>query len=54
MTKYHKYNRDKKLKPKFGLFYCYTCDRDVVARSGKCRTCGSRQPNKSIKKETNA
>lgn len=35
-------NRVKKREPKFGLYWCEHCDRDLVETGKKCGTCGCR------------
>lgn len=50
-VEYKKTNREKKLTPKLGKFWCMYCDRDIVGKGQRCRTCGKRDPNKAHKKE---
>ena len=50
---YQKSNRDKKLEPKQGKFWCGSCDAQLVYEGQKCRNCGA-VSKRTIKKETNA
>jgi hypothetical protein len=42
-------NRDKKLRPKPGLFWC-DCDRNHVSAWQKCEVCNSRTGKRCFKK----
>ena len=54
ITEYEKSNREKRLTPKHGLFWCGKCDRQIVGKGEKCPNCGHRPMRKQLKKETNA
>jgi hypothetical protein len=43
-------NRDKKLSPKLGKFWCDTCDGARVGKWQKCPNCGKRSGKKRFKK----
>lgn len=45
-----KSNRDKRMRPRSGLFWCSKCDRQVVGAGEKCSCCGYRL-RKVLKKE---
>lgn len=55
---YQKTNREKRMTPKTGAYWCDGCDRDYVGYWAKCSVCGWRQGKynnkKVLKKETNA
>lgn len=51
---YRKTNREKKLTPKHGLFWCWKCDRNIVAIGERCMACGAKPERRTLKKETNA
>jgi hypothetical protein len=44
-----KVNRFKSRYPRGGYFWCYKCDRDMVAECQKCRTCGAPPIRKTMK-----
>lgn len=48
---YQKTNRQKRLAPKGGLYYCDKCDRNHVSKGERCSLCGARPEQKSIKKD---
>ena len=48
---YKKSNRETRMTPKRGLFYCGTCDRDMVSNGCICETCGHREGVKRLKKD---
>lgn len=48
---YKKSNREQRMEPKRGLFYCSSCDRDMVSNGSRCGTCGHREGVKRLKKE---
>lgn len=37
-----KTNRERRREPKFGRFWCDSCDRAVVDAGAKCGECGAR------------
>ena len=39
-----KYNRVMSHRPRGGVIYCGSCDRDLVEDGKKCGTCGVRHP----------
>ena len=43
-------NRERKLQPKQGKFWCWGCDCDLVHQWKKCRTCGTRNSNRINKR----
>lgn len=51
---YKKTNRECRLTPKRGLFWCWKCDRNIIGVGEKCSVCGAHPVKKTIKKETNA
>lgn len=50
---YPKTNREKKLQPKQGVYWCNSCDRQLVVVGAKCKTCGAIE-KRTIKKESSA
>ena len=48
---YEESNREKRMSPKRGLFYCGYCDRDMVSNGCRCETCGHREGVKRLKKD---
>lgn len=42
-------NRDKYTKPKLGRFWCWGCDRYLLAIGQKCPVCGTRDKTKRRK-----
>ncbi len=38
-----KTNREKRQSPRYGSWWCDTCDRDYVSIGMKCSVCGKRQ-----------
>ena len=51
---YRKSNREQRMSPKKGFFWCSRCDRCIVAVGEKCPVCGARPTKRTIKKETSA
>lgn len=52
IPEYQKTNREKRLTPKTdGMFWCWKCDRDVVGNGQKCKTCGTLNGTKTLKKD---
>ena len=51
---YVKSDREKRLTPQAGHFWCYRCDRNLVSPHKKCPTCGAKPIRKSIRKETSS
>lgn len=51
---YTKTNREKKMTPKRGFFWCWKCDRQLVAVSKKCIGRGAKRIKHTLKKETNS
>lgn len=49
MIEYKESNREKKLKPKRGLKWCWACDRDLVGDGEKCLTCGKKDHKRRLK-----
>ena len=49
---YKKSNREKRMTPKGGIFWCSYCDRDMVSNGSICETCGHREGTKRLKKDT--
>ena len=45
-----KTNREKKLQPKQGKFWCWGCDRCLVVEWSKCPVCGFRNGKRRNKK----
>ena len=45
----HKNNRLNKTKPKHGLHWCKSCDRNIVNSGGKCPVCGKKDKSKHQK-----
>lgn len=43
-------NRDKKLAPRLGQFWCDICDRAIVGVGGKCKICKKKQHKRRLKK----
>lgn len=39
-------NRDKKLEPKSGKFWCRKCDAYLTFENTKCKRCGSKNRKK--------
>lgn len=48
---YKKSNREKKMTPKRGLFWCDYCDASIVGERQKCTWCGNRMKSKRLKRE---
>jgi len=48
---YQKTNREKKMSPKRGKYWCNVCDREMVAIHEKCESCGNRINSRRIKKD---
>jgi hypothetical protein len=44
-------NRERKLAPKPGEFWCWNCDRHVVAIGQRCKACGAKPARKTLKKD---
>lgn len=44
-------NRERKLKPKTGKFWCWGCDAYLVGEWEKCPNCGKRNGQRRNKKE---
>ena len=51
---YQKTNREKRLQPKYGLFWCWKCDRNLVEIGKRCKTCGAKPDQNRLKKETSS
>jgi len=51
---YERTNREKKMAPKSGLFWCWKCDRQIVSVGEKCPACGAKERKRTLKKETSA
>ena len=43
-------NRQQRLQPRLGLFWCSGCDCNKVSGGQKCKVCGHRQVKKRLKK----
>ena len=50
MDTYLKTNREKRLSPKLGSYWCLSCDSQLVYVGQKCRLCGARLKT-TLKKE---
>jgi len=48
---YKQSNREKRLAPKKGKFWCMGCDRAFVTEWKKCPICGKRNGIKRLKKD---
>lgn len=48
---YVKTNREKRMTPKKGIFWCDHCDAQMVAEWERCPVCGLRSGIKRHKKE---
>jgi hypothetical protein len=46
---YEETNREKKLEPKLGYWYCKCCDKQLVGDLGKCQVCGKKPEKRTIK-----
>jgi len=51
---YIKSNRQKRMSPKYGKYWCDKCDRCLVSGDEKCPSCGFQKIKRRLKKETNA
>jgi rubrerythrin len=51
LYKYKQSNREKRLAPKAGTFWCESCDMQLVNEWKKCPICGKRNGIKRYKKE---
>ncbi len=49
LPEYEKTNRENKLEPKLGRWYCRTCDANMVGDLGKCGVCGKKPEKRTIK-----
>jgi Zn finger protein HypA/HybF involved in hydrogenase expression len=52
MNIYKKTNREKRLEPKKGIFWCHNCDQQLTGEWSKCPFCGKRNGIKRFKKIT--
>lgn len=48
-----KLNRYNSKRYKSGLFYCWKCDRGIVAKGQKCGVCGALKGKKTLRKQDN-
>lgn len=48
-----KLNRYNSKRYKSGLFYCWKCDRNIVAKGQKCSLCGALKGKKTLRKQDN-
>lgn len=43
-------NRQKRLEPRLGIFWCEKCDANLVSRGGKCSYCKRKTRTRRLKK----
>lgn len=48
---YKKTNREKRMTPKRGKFWCNYCDMCIVGKGQRCAVCGNRDRHRAHKKE---
>jgi hypothetical protein len=51
---YKKSNREKRMTPKSWLFWCDSCDAQLVGSGSKCDNCGVINGSNVLKKETSS
>ena len=49
---YIKTNREKRLSPKSGKFWCLGCDMNLCSVWIKCSVCGHRNGKRTLKRST--
>ncbi len=50
LAEYVPTNREKKLAPKLGKFWCWGCDSQLVGAGERCNNCGTKQEPRKLKK----
>jgi rubrerythrin len=49
-VKFRLRNRAKKQEPKYGQFWCHSCDAALLHKGAKCPNCGTRDKSKKFKR----
>ncbi|MBB4866829.1 hypothetical protein HNP46_005736 [Pseudomonas nitritireducens] len=44
-------NRQRRLSPRLGEFWCSYCDRGKVSIGGKCKLCGHKHERQALKRQ---